>query len=65
MPMRSHLSPKPKFSVCSICNESVELQTAKVDERGLPVHEECYVRKVSSKKAVKSTFSSLRVFRPN
>jgi hypothetical protein len=53
MPMRSHLSPKAKFSTCSICNESVELETAKVDERGQPVHEECYARKLASKKPVR------------
>ena len=47
MPMRSHLSSRPKFLNCSICNEPVELETGKIDEDGKPVHEECYVQKVS------------------
>ena len=28
---------------CSLCNEPVELETAKTDEDGKVVHEECYV----------------------
>jgi hypothetical protein len=28
---------------CAVCNSPVELETCKVDERGKPVHEECYV----------------------
>jgi hypothetical protein len=28
---------------CSICNEPVDLKTAKTDEDGKSVHEECYV----------------------
>jgi hypothetical protein len=29
---------------CSICNKPIELETAKTDENGKAVHEECYVR---------------------
>ena len=29
---------------CNICNRAVELETAKTDEDGKAVHEECYVR---------------------
>jgi hypothetical protein len=29
---------------CGICNEPVELETAKTDEDGNAVHEDCYVR---------------------
>ena len=46
MPIRSNLAFRPKFLHCSICNEAVELETAKIDESGKAVHEECYVRKV-------------------
>jgi hypothetical protein len=31
---------------CSICNEPVDLKTAKTDEDGKGVHEECYVDRV-------------------
>jgi hypothetical protein len=29
--------------MCSICNHSVPLESAKSDEYGRPVHEKCYV----------------------
>ena len=38
---------KPRFPVCPICNEAVELQTSKADEFGRAVHEECYVPKMT------------------
>jgi hypothetical protein len=53
MPMRSHLAFRPKFLTCSICNEAVELETAKIDEAGKPVHEECYVQKIGGNKTVR------------
>ena len=31
---------------CSICNERVELETAKTDEDGKAVHEDCYVQRM-------------------
>jgi hypothetical protein len=49
MPMRSHLALRPKFLTCSICNEAVELETAKIDAAGKPVHEECYVQKIGGR----------------
>jgi hypothetical protein len=30
---------------CCICNFSVSLETCNTDERGSPVHEQCYVNK--------------------
>jgi hypothetical protein len=39
MPNRQTLS----FPICSICNEPVEINTAKTDEDGKAIHEECYV----------------------
>ena len=34
---------------CALCNERVEIETAKTDENGKAVHEECYVRLVRLK----------------
>jgi len=31
---------------CSVCNEPVQLEKSKTDERGLAVHEECYLRRI-------------------
>ena len=36
-------------SLCSICNRRVPLEEAKTNERGLAVHEECYVLKLRFK----------------
>lgn len=33
--------------ICPICNESVELETAKTDEDGHVVHEDCYADELS------------------
>ena len=35
-------SAQPELT-CSLCNKPVSLDTAKTNEAGLPVHEECYV----------------------
>jgi hypothetical protein len=32
--------------ICSLCNGPVEIETAKIDENGETVHEECYVIKM-------------------
>jgi hypothetical protein len=32
-----------QFPICSLCNEPVEVETAKTDEKGNAVHEDCYV----------------------
>ena len=37
---------------CSICNEPVELITAKTDEDGKAVHEDCYVQRMMRLKEV-------------
>jgi hypothetical protein len=34
---------------CALCNERVEIETAKTDENGEAVHEDCYVRLVRLK----------------
>jgi hypothetical protein len=43
----SYTSDHPVWvATCALCNSPVELETCKTDERGKPVHEACYVRKV-------------------
>jgi hypothetical protein len=37
------------ITACHICQQPVELATAKADENGKSVHEECYVATVSGK----------------
>jgi hypothetical protein len=37
----------PSQKVCWICGKSLALEDCKVDEHGLPVHDNCYVAKVS------------------
>jgi len=32
---------------CWICGKAVKLEDCKVDEHGLPVHEDCYVAKLA------------------
>jgi hypothetical protein len=31
---------------CAICQQPVRLETAKSDERGQPVHEDCYLQRL-------------------
>jgi hypothetical protein len=31
---------------CALCNNTVELETCKIDESGKAIHEECYLRKL-------------------
>ena len=35
-----------QFPLCLVCKTPVPLETAKTDERGEAIHEECYVLKV-------------------
>jgi hypothetical protein len=53
MPRHSNVARRSRSFPCSVCNEFVELETAKIDEIGNPVHEECYVQKVSLKKSIR------------
>jgi hypothetical protein len=38
--------PATVFPTCVICHQPVSLETAKTDERGRTVHEECYLLKL-------------------
>jgi hypothetical protein len=40
---------RSRFPLCSLCNEPVDLTTAKVDEDGNAIHEECYVLRMQKK----------------
>ena len=37
-------APLHPILVCSICREPVGVETAKTDENGKPVHEDCYIQ---------------------
>ncbi len=34
---------------CAICGEPISLEESKITEDGKPVHEDCYVAKITSK----------------
>jgi hypothetical protein len=34
---------------CSICGQALSLETAKADEYGRPIHEDCYASKIKLK----------------
>ena len=53
MPLHSNLARSRKSHPCSICNEVVDLETAKIDEVGNPVHEECYLQELCLKKSIR------------
>jgi|ERR1700677_3946577 hypothetical protein len=40
----------PSGKVCWICGKAVALEDCKVDEHGLPVHDNCYVAKVARRR---------------
>lgn len=40
-----------KLPICRICNKSVVLESAKTDENGNAIHEECYLLKIGLKAA--------------
>ena len=48
---------------CAICNESVNLEESKTDERGKAVHENCYIWTVELKKPRRFTTRSESAFR--
>jgi hypothetical protein len=56
--MLSNLACRRKYQTCSICNEAVQLATAKTDESGKPVHEECYLQKVRLNATVRGSTST-------
>jgi len=45
----NHIVPAALVPVCAICRKPLPLETAKTDERGQIVHEECYLLKMKVK----------------
>lgn len=37
---------RPRFPMCAICSEPVDLRIAKTNDEGQAVHEECYLVKM-------------------
>ena len=52
MPTFLRFIRKLRLPRCSICNEPVELETAKTDEDGKAVHEDCYVGRMMRLKEI-------------
>jgi len=44
MPHTLQYARRPPFPLCPVCNEPVELTTAKTDSKGRAIHEDCYVK---------------------
>ena len=42
--------PKPSDLKCAICNKPVAIETAKTDDDGQAVHEECYLQRIRMKR---------------
>jgi hypothetical protein len=51
MPETAEFNPTPRFAICHLCNEPVELETSKTDEDGKAVHEDCYLRNIRVKQS--------------
>ena len=49
---------KLRLPQCAICNEPVELKTAKTDEDGKTVHEDCHIQKMRLKKITQARKAS-------
>jgi hypothetical protein len=52
MPTFLRFIRKLRLPRCSICNEPVKLETAKTDEDGKAVHEDCYVGRIMRLKEI-------------
>ena len=44
---------KPWLPACPICNKEVQLETAKTDEVGRALHEECYLLRLNLRRSTK------------
>ena len=45
---------------CAICSQPVCLETAKIDEDGKTVHEQCYVLKIQREHVVRTKADNIR-----
>jgi len=50
----------PRPLACWICGKAVDLNKCKTDEHGLPVHEACYVARITLKSEPKRPNSPAR-----
>jgi hypothetical protein len=56
MSTQSHTRiPRASFLLCPVCNKPVSLESAKTDEHGRAIHEDCYVLALRLKQATNDT----------
>lgn len=48
VPLRHLEAPMVSPVICQICKQPVILETARIDERGKAVHEDCYLRAIQA-----------------
>jgi hypothetical protein len=41
-------TPTASYPICQLCKEHIELETANSDDKGQPVHTECYASHLAS-----------------
>jgi hypothetical protein len=46
---------RPALPACLICNKEVQLETAKTDEVGRALHEECYLLRLNLRRSTTPT----------
>ena len=46
---------RPALPACPICNKEVQLETAKTDEVGRAMHEECYLLRLNLRRSTTPT----------
>jgi hypothetical protein len=59
------MSLRGRFPICPICNEPVEINTAKTDENGKAVHEDCYLKAIKEKIAADRRGPDFKTAHPN
>ena len=47
--------PRSSLLLCPLCNKPVSVESAKTDERGRAIHEDCYVLELKVKQASNDT----------
>jgi hypothetical protein len=52
------------YPVCHLCNEPVEINTAKTDADGKAIHEDCYIKSLNSPPKSSARIPNLKAFEP-
>jgi hypothetical protein len=52
------MSPVTQLLRCHLCNLPVFLEPSRVDDRGRPVHEDCYVRDLITERYPEEKFAA-------